>query len=85
MRCTDCTDCDLTHHHHRLPISDPRGYTWLAIAEDGAWRIRAGCCSYSIAEAREHWMAPEYDGPQDVKETIDFALNWIAGKPIPEE
>lgn len=79
--CSDCSDCDLTSPHYRLPVSDPRGYTWLAILEDGAWRIRAGCRSYSIEEARKHWLADDYGGPASVRETVGFAMDWIAAKP----
>ena len=83
-RCTDCRGCDLSLPNHRVPVSDPRGYTWLAIAEDGAWRIRAGCRSFSLVEARAHWLAPDYAGPASVRETVGFALDWIEAKPVPE-
>jgi hypothetical protein len=85
-RCTDCTGCmrctgcNLTLPSHRLPVADPRGYTWLAILEDGQWRIRAGCRSYTVDQARNHWLASAYDGPLDVRETVGVALAWISTK-----
>jgi hypothetical protein len=72
----------LSNQSYRVPVSDRRRYTWLAIAENGEWRIRAGCRSFSIKEAREHWLSDDYAGPESVKETIGFALDWIVGKPI---
>ena len=80
--CRDCTDCDGQLPHYFLPVSDPRGYTWLAIVESGAWRIRAGCRTFTIAEARAHWLAASYSGPASVQETVGFALDWIEAKPI---
>jgi hypothetical protein len=79
--CMGCTDCDLDKPYHRLPVSDPRGYTWLAIAEMGSWHIHAGCRDFTIAEARAHWLGSDYGGPDDVRETVGHALDWIAGKP----
>ena len=81
--CVSCVGCDLTKPNRRLPVSDPRGYTWLAIVENGAWRIRAGCRLLSIAEARKHWLSDDYKGPETVKETVGFALDWIEGKASP--
>jgi hypothetical protein len=81
MDCTRCTRCDLTRTHHRLPVSDPRGFMWIAFAEMGSWHIHAGCHDFSIAEARAHWLGSDYGGPDDVRETVGHALDWIAGKP----
>ena len=75
-----CIDCDLQRPHHRLSVSDPRGYTWFAIAEHGGWTIRAGCRACTLAQARAHWLAPDYNGPKAVIETVGAALDWIEAK-----
>jgi hypothetical protein len=80
--CTVCRDCDLSKQNYRVPVSDHRRFTWLAISEKGEWRIRAGCRNFSIQEAREHWLSEDYNGPESIKETIGFALDWIESKPI---
>ena len=80
-RSTYCTRCDLTNPHYRLPVSDHRGYTWLAIWNGKEWRVYAGCrVAWSIDQARVHWLSPNYDGPQSVRETVGFALDWIEAK-----
>lgn len=93
MRCTDCRycidcmrceNCNLSLPNHRLPVSDPRGYTWLAIYENTAWRIRSGCRNFTLAAAREHWLSPYYHGPATVRETVGFALDWLEAKPVPK-
>ena len=63
-----------------MPVSEPRAYTWLATKEANGWRIRAGCRNFSIQEAREHWLSPDYDGPETVRDTVGFALDWLEGK-----
>lgn len=78
--CTDCRYCNLSLEHYFLPVSEPRRYTWMAIKEPDGWRIRAGCRNFTIKEARAHWTAPDYDGPECVRETVGFALDWLEGK-----
>jgi hypothetical protein len=68
-----------------LPVSDPRGYHHHAIWCGAEWRIRAGCRDFSIAEAREHWLSDDYDGPTMLRETMSFALDWLDRQPKPEE
>ena len=50
---------------------------WLAIMEGGKWRIRAGCRSFTIDEARAHWGRDCYAGPDTVKSTVGLALDWL--------
>lgn len=80
-----CLNYDLTKPHHRLPVNDPRRYTWIAIYEDSAWRIHAGCRNKTISEARAHWLSPRYLGPKTVSETVGFALDWIEAKWVSTE
>jgi len=75
--CHNCDNCDLRIYHVAVPVADLRGYTWLAIYENDEWRIRAGCRNLSIPEARKHWTADDYNGPDSVKATIDNALDWV--------
>ena len=89
LRGADLSDADLRHANLRyadlsgakgycaLPVAEPRGYRWGAVVFNGAWRVQAGCRNYSVAEAREHWLSPDYAGPQSVKETVKFALDWL--------
>ena len=80
--CSRCSDCNLSLPHVRLPVSDNRGYAWLATAENGGWRIRVGCRNFSPAEAREHWLAGTYGGSKSIPETLPFALEWLAKQPM---
>lgn len=79
-RCTGCMDCNMTLPNVRMPVSDPRGYAWLAIWEKDEWRIHAGCRNFTIEEARAHWMSPDYDGPDTVRETVPMALDWLVSR-----
>ena len=77
--CAYLADCDLAKPHVRLPVSDPRGYTWIAVHNGDEWRIHAGCrVNWSIDEARAHWLAADYNGPETAKQTVGFALDWLA-------
>ncbi len=91
--CVNCTrniGCDLTKNQWvRVPVSDPRNYTWLAVVKTSAcidlsqeWVIRVGCRIFTIPQARNHWLSGSYNGPSEVKETIGFALGWVESQKI---
>ena len=68
-----------------LPVADPRGYHHHAILCEKEWRVRAGCRDFSISEAREHWTSDDYDGPNMVRDTMAFALDWLEKQPVPKK
>ena len=34
---------------------DKRGYRFVGVWHDPVWMVAAGCCWFTIAEAKEHW------------------------------
>lgn len=68
----------------KLPVDDPRGYLWLAVAQDDGWIIWVGCRWMTIPEARQHWLSPDYRGPDEVKAAVGPALDWLEQQPLPE-
>lgn len=63
---------------HLLPVQDPRGYSWphAIQCDDGEWRIRAGCHSFTIAEARSHW-GPSYKRKRRIGDMYLAAIDWL--------
>lgn len=52
---------------HRLPVGDPRGYDALAVKGiEGDWTVYAGCRSFSLDEAIEHWGDEDYSSSRDI-------------------
>ena len=85
LRGAGLSEADLIGQHSikKLPVSDPRGYSWIARAEDGEWIVYAGCRCFPVEHAREHWLSDDYDGPEDVKSTVGSALDWLEKQPAP--
>ncbi len=64
-----------------VPVTDPRPYRWLAIAQKGVWMIHAGCRCFTLSEARAYWLSEDYDGPEEVRNTVEAALDWVEAQP----
>lgn len=62
-----------------VPVSDPRGYRWLAVwsSSENGWIIVAGCRYFSVANAKIHWLRDTYHGPSAVQQTLPAALRWL--------
>lgn len=63
-----------------LPVADPRGYRLIAtqpVFGEGEWLLTAGCRGpWTVAEAREWWGAPDYDGDPLIAQRYLHALAW---------
>lgn len=47
------------------------GYCFVYVpCEDGEWRVIAGCRYFTMAEARTHWMDPNYRDAKLAHETL---------------
>ena len=64
------------------PVKDPRGYRCIAVAWSDGWQIFAGCHSFTLAEAREHWGV-RYSGIRGIGDAYLFALDWLEKQPLP--
>lgn len=61
----------------KMPVKDGLGYDWYAIWHKDGPRIKAGCRWFTFQQARDHWLDPDYDGPESVKDTIEPALRAV--------
>ena len=59
-----------------LPVGDPRGYRPVAVRHTDGWMVASGCRWFPIAEAREHWGAPDYHTPTLAAQYL-AALDWL--------
>ena len=65
-----------------MPVSDLK-YDWFGVWYEDQWMVKAGCRWFTISEAREHWIGDHYTRSQSVKDTVEFALEWL-GKQEPK-
>jgi len=65
-----------------MPVSDLQ-YVWFGVWFGSQWMVQARCRWFTISEAREHWIGDHYTRSQSVKDTVEFALEWL-GKQEPK-
>ena len=69
----------------KLPVSDMRYMDWIAVWFGDQWMVKAGCRWFTIQESRDHWLSDNYKGPQSVKDTVPFALDWLEQQEKPHD
>lgn len=69
-----------------LPVATSSGRRPVAVRSNDAWAIYAGCRGpLSIAEARKHWLSPDYNGCNEYADTWKLALDWLEARPVPTD
>ncbi len=71
-----CSDLSGAEGVAVLSVGDPRGYRPIAVQTAYGWMIASGCRWLSVADAREHWSAPDYHTPW-IGARYVAALDWL--------